>query len=100
MTSTCVVVVDALLDPATGEMAAPAAVVIDGGCVTAAGRRDAMSLPRDAEVVDGAGLTLLPELIDTHVHLSMRGDGINRQELITTHPSLAVLGASQPTTDT
>ena len=93
MSSTCVVVGDALLDPATGEVMAPAAVVIDGGRVTAAGRRGAVSFPRDAEVVDGAGLTLLPGLIDTHVHLSMRGDGINMQELIMTHPSLAVLAA-------
>jgi len=93
MTSSCVVVGDALLDPASGETAGPAAVVIDNGRVTGAGRRDAVSFPRDAEVVDGAGLTLLPGLIDTHVHLSMRGDGINMQELIMTHPSLAVLGA-------
>ena len=93
MTSSCVVVGDALLDPATGETAGPAAVVIDNGRVTAAGRREAVSFPRDAQVVDGAGLTLLPGLIDTHVHLSMRGDGINMQELLMTHPSLAVLGA-------
>ena len=72
MTSSCVVVGDALLDPESGETAGPAAVVIDNGRVTAAGRRDTVSFPRNAEVFDRAGLTLLPGLIDTHVHPGMR----------------------------
>lgn len=50
------------------ELTPDALVVIEGGRIVAAGR--GVAAPRDAEVVDLAGATLLPGLIDTHVHLA------------------------------
>ncbi|ANY09411.1 amidohydrolase family protein [Pseudonocardia sp. HH130630-07] len=45
-------------------------VVVDGGTVVAAG--PGAAVPAGAEVVDGAGGTVLPGLIDAHVHLTTR----------------------------
>jgi imidazolonepropionase-like amidohydrolase len=84
---------DALLDPATAETTRPAAVLIDGGVVVAAGRRDQVHVPADAERVDAEGLTLLPGLIDCHVHLRSRGNGRDLAEHLQTPPSLWVLNA-------
>jgi imidazolonepropionase-like amidohydrolase len=84
---------DALYDPATAETVRPAAVVIDGGRVQAAGRRDQVHVPADAERVDAEGLTLLPGLIDCHVHLRSRGNGRDLAEQLQTPPSMWVLNA-------
>jgi imidazolonepropionase-like amidohydrolase len=46
-------------------------VVLDGSTVTAVD--SASAVPPDAEVVDMPGTTLLPGLIDTHVHLAFDG---------------------------
>lgn len=51
-----------------GEKVIPAAtVVVEGGRITAVGTEAAV--PAGAEIVDGAGRTLLPGLIDSHVHI-------------------------------
>ncbi|MGH2928933.1 MAG: metal-dependent hydrolase family protein, partial [Solirubrobacteraceae bacterium] len=55
--------------------------------------RDEVTVPRDARVVDAAGLTLLPGLIDTHVHLRSRGNGRDYGEQLNTSASLYVLNA-------
>ena len=88
-----VVFADALYDPATAETVRSAAVVIDGGRVRAAGPRDQVHVPADAERVDAEGLTLLPGLIDCHVHLRSRGNGRDLAEQLQTPPSLWVLNA-------
>src|SRR5690606_25547099 len=41
-------------------------VVVEDGVITAVG--DDAAVPEGAEVVDGSGMTLLPGLIDAHVH--------------------------------
>ena len=40
-------------------------VVVDGGTITAVG---AAAVPNGAQVVDGGGRTLMPGLIDAHIH--------------------------------
>ena len=52
------------------ELIGPTMVVIDGGLIGAEPRDGA---PLDGVVIDGSGMTLLPGLIDTHVHLDGRG---------------------------
>jgi imidazolonepropionase-like amidohydrolase len=44
-------------------------VVLEGGLITAVGG----PIPADATVVDGQGATLLPGLIDSHVHTDVEG---------------------------
>jgi imidazolonepropionase-like amidohydrolase len=84
---------DALYDPATAETTRPAAVLVDGGRVVGAGRRDQVHVPAGAERVDAEGLTLLPGLIDCHVHLCFRGDGIVQAEQLESPFSRTLLNA-------
>ena len=46
-------------------------ILVDGHRILAVGSRDDVPIPRDAEVIDLESATLLPGLIDTHVHLVM-----------------------------
>lgn len=58
----------------TGRLIEPATVVVRGRMITAAGPSGATSIPRGATRVNGRGLTLLPGLVDCHVHLCWRGE--------------------------
>jgi imidazolonepropionase-like amidohydrolase len=84
---------DALLNPATGESTPEAIVVIEDGRVIKAGRRSDTQVPRDAEMVDASGLTLLPGLIDCHVHLTSLGEGLDFARELTTPPTLELMRA-------
>ena len=84
---------DALLDTATGEVTRDAVVVVEDGRVTAAGARSSVRAPRDADQIDGEGLTLLPGLIDCHVHLCVTGTTYDLGERLSRPPSLTVLQA-------
>jgi imidazolonepropionase-like amidohydrolase len=50
-------------------------VVIQGERITMAGPFGDVSVPKDAEIVDGTGKTLVPGLFDMHAH-AQAGDGI------------------------
>jgi len=84
---------DGLLDPATGETTREAVVLIEDGHVKSAGRRAAAQVPRDAESIDAAGLTILPGLIDCHVHLTSLGEGLDFARELTTPPTLELMRA-------
>jgi imidazolonepropionase-like amidohydrolase len=58
-----------LIDGRGGPPIADAVVVVSGEKIIAAGPRASTPVPRDAEVVDARGLSLLPGLIDSHFHL-------------------------------
>jgi imidazolonepropionase-like amidohydrolase len=82
---------DALLDPATGDVTPSAVVLAEDGRIKSHGRRDTVSVPGDATRIDAEGLTLLPGLIDCHVHLATQGEGQDWNQILTTPPSLHVL---------
>ncbi len=48
------------------ELHAPTNVLVEGGVITALG--EGTVAPEGAEVIDGSGMTLMPGLIDAHVH--------------------------------
>src|SRR5215472_8507503 len=56
-----------LLDPRTGNVLAPAAVLIENGKIKQVGAQ--ISAPSGATIVDLGSATLLPGLIDSHTHL-------------------------------
>jgi imidazolonepropionase-like amidohydrolase len=56
-----------LLEIDTGRMISPGEVLVEGERITAVG--SAVSHPADAQVIDLGDTTLLPGLIDAHVHL-------------------------------
>jgi len=60
-----------LLDPRTGTVLAPAAVLIENGKIKAVGppSRLQADAPNGAKTIDLGGATLLPGLIDPHAHL-------------------------------
>lgn len=91
---------DALLNPATGETTREAVVLIEDGKVTLAGKRNGAPVPRDAEAVDAEGLTLLPGLIDCHVHLTALGQGLDHTRALVTPPTLELLYAVKAAKDT
>ena len=57
-----------LIDGAGGEPVADAVILIDDGRVRAAGPSNAIEVPDGTEVVDAAGKTVIPGLVDLHAH--------------------------------
>ena len=56
-----------LLDPRTGNVVSPAAVVIEDGKIKQVGTQ--INAPNGSKIVDLGSATLLPGLIDSHTHL-------------------------------
>ncbi len=83
---------DSLLDLGTGETIPNPVVVVEDQRIVAVGDRATTSVSRDAESVDASGLTLLPGLIDCHVHLRSKGTGRDAADWLATPPSLWLLG--------
>ena len=54
-----------------GSMATRQTVIVQHGTIAAIGPAGTVSVPRGAEIVDGAGKFLLPGLVDTHVHIAI-----------------------------
>jgi len=57
-----------LIDGMGGDPVADAVILIDDGRVRAAGSRDEVEVPDGTEVVDAAGKTVIPGLVDLHAH--------------------------------
>jgi imidazolonepropionase-like amidohydrolase len=67
--SVTLVKADRLLDPRTGNVLTPAFVLIEGDKVKQVGSSSQIGVPSGAKIIDLAGATLLPGLIDAHTHL-------------------------------
>ena len=59
-----------LIDPASGKVAMDQVILVQGGKITAMGGADAVKVPLGANVIDLSRSTVLPGLIDVHVHLT------------------------------
>ncbi|MCW3992198.1 MAG: amidohydrolase [Candidatus Bathyarchaeota archaeon] len=62
-----------LIDGTGRPPAKDSVVVLDGDRIVAVGRRGELAVPEDAEVIDAAGRTVLPGLIDAHTHFLRMG---------------------------
>ena len=58
-----------LLDPSTGKVLAPVAVLIEGDKIKQVGTPTQVADPAGAKIIDLGSATLLPGLIDAHAHL-------------------------------
>lgn len=67
--STIAIVGATLIDGRGGPAIPDAVVIVRGDRILAVGKRNSVPIPRDAEVVEANGLTLLPGLIDSHFHI-------------------------------
>jgi imidazolonepropionase-like amidohydrolase len=59
-----------LIDGRGGEPLSQAIVIIEGPRIGSVGLADEVPVPRDARVIDLAGRTVMPGLIDAHLHLT------------------------------
>jgi imidazolonepropionase-like amidohydrolase len=64
-----------LVDGKGGPSIADGAVLVDGERIDEVGPAAAVACPAEAERLDFPDLTLMPGLVDCHVHLNNRGDG-------------------------
>src|SRR5690348_2510493 len=58
-----------LLDPRTGNILSPAAVLMEGNKIKQVGAPAQISAPPGAKIIDLGSAMLLPGLIDSHTHL-------------------------------
>lgn len=63
-----------LLDPGTGEVREDSSLLLDGDRIVAAGPVSEIAIPEGVEVIEAAGLYVIPGLWDLHTHLTMLGD--------------------------
>jgi len=69
-----------LLDGRSSDAVEDGVLVTDEqGRIVAAGPASAVAAPKDAERIDASGLTLLPGIIDCHVHLALRLEPLHDQ---------------------
>lgn len=75
---------DRLIDGTGGEAIANPVVLIDDDTIVGVYENEppADAVPSDARALDYQGCTLLPGLIDAHVHLNLPGDGTEFEETI------------------
>lgn len=90
---TIAIVGGTLLDGLGNEPIPNAVVVIEGDRVKAAGAARSVALPKDAQRIDAAGGTILPGIIDCHVHSTYRARDM-RQHLLNT-PTYNVLRSTE-----
>jgi imidazolonepropionase-like amidohydrolase len=83
-----------MIDPASGQVVANPAVVIQDDRIVAVGPAAAVKAPEGAKTIDLAGQTLLPGLIDMHVHLTHREDMRGYRALGVSVPAQAINGVA------
>jgi imidazolonepropionase-like amidohydrolase len=66
-------------------------VLFDGGKITALGPAGSVDIPGDARVLDLAGHTVMPGIVDTHSHLGVQGDSNERSDPM--NPQMRILDA-------
>lgn len=64
-----------LIDGFGGPPRTDAVVLVDGNKIVAVGDEGRIDVPEGAEVIDANGYTVMPGLIDSHVHLDILGHG-------------------------
>jgi imidazolonepropionase-like amidohydrolase len=64
-----------LIDGYGGPPIENAVIVIEGNTVRAVGTEDSVKIPAGAKVIDTNGYTVMPGLMDMHVHLMILGHG-------------------------
>jgi len=84
-----------LIDGNGDEPIVGGSVIIDGDKIVYAGKGDNRMFQKypDAATTDLKGMTLMPGLIDAHVHLSLHGSPTYFNEMIMESPTLAALKA-------
>ncbi len=83
-----------LLDVADGRMLTDRTIVVRGDRIERTGSASSIDIPADANVVDLSDATVLPGLIDMHVHLTGDQDAHGYRNLAASIPRNALFGAA------
>ena len=83
-----------LLDVADGRMLTDRTIVVRGDRIARTGSASSIDIPADANVVDLSDATVLPGLIDVHVHLTGDPDAHGYKSLAASVPRNALFGAA------
>ncbi len=83
-----------LLDVADGRMLTDRTIVVRGERIERTGSASSIDIPADANVVDLSDATVLPGLIDMHVHLTGDPDAHGYKNLAASIPRNALFGAA------
>jgi imidazolonepropionase-like amidohydrolase len=71
--ATLAIVGGMLIDGHEGPPVAHSLILVDGNRIVAVGTRDNLKVPAGAKVLDASGMTVMPGLIDVHVHMDTIG---------------------------
>ncbi len=82
-----------IVDGLGGDPIEDGAVLVEAGQITNVGTQSALQIPRDAQVIDATGHTVLPGIIDCHVHGTYRSRDVRRHLL--NSPTYNVLRSTQ-----
>ncbi|WP_088330868.1 amidohydrolase family protein [Lacimicrobium sp. SS2-24] len=93
-----VIKADALLDVHSGELKSKPMVFISQGRITRIAYQSDTELPADAEILDLSGQTLLPGLMDMHVHLNSDAKLHGYKRLAQSLPRKTLTGVSNART--
>lgn len=86
-----------MFDPKSGQISANQVVLIQGERITAVGPSASVAIPAGAKVIDLSRATVLPGLIDGHVHLTDQAGGLQHQMLVALHSATETLKAGYTT---
>jgi imidazolonepropionase-like amidohydrolase len=86
-----------LFDPKSGQMLNNQVVLIQGEKITQVGPAASVTIPAGARVVDLSRATVLPGLIDGHVHLTDAVGNLQHQMMVAYHWATASLNAGYTT---
>ncbi|WP_462154712.1 Xaa-Pro dipeptidase [Pseudoalteromonas piscicida] len=83
---------DSAIDVVSGKLISPATVIVEDNKIISVGKSNRKAYPKDAEVIDLSGHTLLPGLFDMHVHLTSDAHVHGYKRLQRTAPRAAITG--------
>jgi len=86
-----------LFDPKLGQMLANQVVLIQGERIAAVGPAATVSIPAGAKMIDLSRATVLPGLIDGHLHLTDAAGGLQHQMMVALHSATESLQAGYTT---
>jgi imidazolonepropionase-like amidohydrolase len=86
-----------LFDPKSGQMLSNQVVLVEGERITSVGPAASLTIPAGAKVIDLSRATVLPGLIDGHVHLTDAVGGLQHQMMVAFHSATESLKAGYTT---
>ena len=89
---TTVITADRMIDVAHGKVVKQAAVIVTDNIITASGRLKDLTVPNEATRIDLGNATLMPGLMDMHVHLTSDATRHGYKRLEVSLPRAAITG--------